>query len=100
MWALGFTVPVRDLVLLQAATNFIGFLPITPAALGTREACLVYFLGLVEPPQPLTMAVAYGISIFLVLFVGGGLLGFIAWQWAPIGLHRAWEDLRKGRREK
>jgi uncharacterized membrane protein YbhN (UPF0104 family) len=99
MCSLRFTVPARDLVLLQSATNFLSFIPIAPSGLGTREAALTYFLARVDPPQSMEVAVAYGLTIFLVFFIGGGLLGFIAWQWAPIGLHRAWEDLKRAKGE-
>jgi len=93
-WALNFTLPVTDLVLLMAATNFLSFIPITVSGLGTREACLTFFLARVAPPQPQAVAVTFGLTLFLVLFVGGGLIGFVCWQWAPIGLRQAVQDFR------
>lgn len=96
--ALGFTLPWTDLVLLMAATNFISFIPGPPSGLGTRELCLVFFFGRLAAPLPMELAVSFGLTIFLVLFVGGGLIGFACWQWAPIGLRRAREDLRARRR--
>jgi uncharacterized protein (TIRG00374 family) len=96
-WSLGFTVPFRDLVLLMAATNLLTFLPISISGLGTREAALIYFLARIRPPQPADVAVALGLVIFMVFFVGGGLIGFVCWQWAPIGLRRAVHEARTAR---
>jgi len=96
-WALGFTVPLLDLVLLMAATNFLSFIPISISGLGTRELCLTFFLARVTPPQPEATAVLFGLMIFLVFFVGGGLIGFVCWQWAPIGLQDAWKEVRRNR---
>lgn len=93
-FALGFTVAFRDLVLMMAATNFISFMPISPSGLGTREACLTFFLGQTVPPHPPEIAVAFGLVVFLVFFVGGGLIGFVCWQLAPIDLKRAVHDVR------
>ncbi len=94
-WALNFNVLFTDLVMLMAASNFISFLPVTVSGLGTREACLTYFLARVVPPQPQAVAVTFGLALFLVLFVGGGLIGFACWQWAPIGLRQAVRDFRR-----
>ena len=96
-WALGFSLDLLDLVLLMAATNFVSFAPISISGLGTREACLVYFLARVQPPHAEATAVLFGLSLFLVLFVGGGLIGFLCWQWAPIGLRKAAQEARDAR---
>lgn len=92
--ALHFAVPFLDMVFLMAATNLMTFIPITISGLGTREACLIYFLARITPPQPATLAITYGLVIFVVFFVGGGLIGFACWQWAPIGLRQAVHDVR------
>lgn len=96
-WALNFGVRFLDLALLMSATNFFSLLPITVSGLGTREACLIYFLARVQPPQPVPTAVTFGMALFLVLFVGGGLIGLISWQYAPIGLQQALRDHRSNR---
>lgn len=96
-WALGFSPPLLDLVMLMAATNFISFIPLSISGLGTRELCLIYFLARVQPPQPEAVAVLFGLCLFLVLFAGGGIIGFICWQWAPIGLRQGWKDMKKSR---
>lgn len=85
-WALGIELPYLDICLLMAATNFISFVPISISGLGTREACLVFFLSRVTPPIAPAVAVAYGLVMFFVFFVGAGLIGFVCWQWAPIAL--------------
>jgi uncharacterized protein (TIRG00374 family) len=92
--ALGFRVPVMDLVLLMAVTNLVGFLPVAPSNLGTREACLGWFLSRLAQPQPLEVAVAWGLLQFMVLFVGGGLIGFICWQSSPLGLKEVVKELK------
>ncbi|HOE95162.1 MAG TPA: lysylphosphatidylglycerol synthase transmembrane domain-containing protein [Candidatus Sumerlaeota bacterium] len=94
-WALGFYPGAVDMVLLMAATNFISFVPISISGLGTREACLIFFLARLAEPQSPATAVAFGLMLFLVLFVGGGFIGFICWQWAPIGLRRSAEEVKK-----
>jgi hypothetical protein len=93
--ALGFTLPLVDLVLMMAVTNLIGFLPFSISNLGTREASLAFFFTLIAPPLPASLAVGWGLSQFLVLFVGGGLIGFVCWQIAPMGMRRAVEEARK-----
>lgn len=95
-WAMGLRIPWLDLVLLMSATNFLSFVPISVSGLGTREACLVFFLGRVTPPQPMEAAVVYGILVFLVFFVGAGVMGFASWQWAPLPLQSAVRQARKG----
>jgi uncharacterized protein (TIRG00374 family) len=98
-WALGFTLNYLDLVWMMAATNLLSFLPNTISGIGNREVALTYFLSQATPPQPAAMAVAFGLTIFLVFFVGGGLIGFICWQWAPIGLRRAVGEVRRVKEE-
>ena len=92
--ALGFSVPMMDLVLLMAVTNLVGFLPLAPSNLGTREACLGWFLSRLAQPQPLEVGIAWGLLQFLVLFVGGSLIGFICWQLSPLGLKEVMKDLK------
>ncbi len=96
--ALGFTVPFRDLVLMMSATNFISFVPITLSGLGTREACLTFFLARTIPSQPMPVAVSFGLAIFIVLFVGGGLIGWACWQAAPLGMRQAVAEVRQRRK--
>lgn len=86
--ALGFRVPFIDLAMLIAATNFLTFIPITMSGLGTREFCLIYFLAHVAPPQTAAVAVGFGLTIFAVFFVGGGLIGLVCWTIAPIKLRQ------------
>jgi uncharacterized protein (TIRG00374 family) len=87
--ALGFALPVGDMVLMMAVTNLIGFIPISISNIGTREAALVYLFAHMTPPLPATLAVGWGIAQFLVLFAGGGLIGFVCWQIAPLGMRHA-----------
>jgi uncharacterized protein (TIRG00374 family) len=100
-WALGFTLPVVDLVLIMAVTNVIGFLPFSISNIGTREAGIVFFFTLLRPPLPAALAIGWGLAQFLVLFVGGGLLGFVCWQIAPMGMRLSLGEARRaGRHER
>jgi len=96
--ALNFTTPYFDMVFLMAATNLMTFIPISISGLGTRELCLTYFLGQIFTAMPKaevqSLAVAFGLTIFAVFFVGGGLIGYVCWHWAPIGLRTAVRDVR------
>lgn len=100
--ALGITqVRLIDMSFMMSATNFISFIPISISGLGTREASLVYFMARLPMPYGRELAVAFGLTLFLVLFVGGGLIGLVAWQFAPLGLRGAIDDwkARRGRGE-
>ena len=92
--ALGFRVGWIELALIMSASNFFSFIPITVSGLGTREACLIYFMARVAVPQPADVAVGFGLLIFLVLFVGGGLIGMVCWLAGPIGLRRSVTEVR------
>lgn len=97
--SLGFTLPFGDLVLMMAASNFFALVPISPPnGLGTREACLTYFLAHTTPPQNVATAVSFGLTIFLVLFVGGGLIGWVCWLYAPMGMRRAAKEVTARRK--
>lgn len=92
--ALGFTVPFLDLVMMMAASNFIALVPISPPnGLGVREYCLTYFLARTTPPQIKAVAVSLGLTIYLVLFFGGGLIGWVCWLYAPMGMRRAAKEV-------
>jgi len=95
VWALNFSVDFIDLVLLMAATNFISFIPISISGLGTREAALVFFFAQLNPALPGHLAVALGLALFLVLFIGGGFIGAFCWRLAPIGLQQALKDFKR-----
>jgi uncharacterized protein (TIRG00374 family) len=88
---------LMDMSFMMAATNFISFVPISISGLGTREACLVYFMARLPVAYGTDQAVAFGLSLFLVLFVGGGLLGLASWQFAPLGLRAAIGDWKRTR---
>ncbi|MCE5229524.1 flippase-like domain-containing protein [bacterium] len=98
-YSLGFTLPFRDLVMMMAASNFISLVPISPPnGLGTREACLTYFLSRTTPPQVPATAISFGLTIFLVLFVGGGLIGWVCWIYAPMGMRTAAKEVTEKRK--
>ncbi len=86
-----------DMSFMMAATNFISFIPISISGLGTREACLVYFMARLPVSYGQELAVAFGLALFLVFFVGGGAIGLVAWQIAPLGVRGAVKSFRKKR---
>lgn len=87
--ALNIQLPAIDLVLIMSATNLVGFLPFSISNLGTREASLIFFFRILHPPLSDALAVGWGLSQFFVFVLGGGAIGFICWQIAPMGMRLA-----------
>ena len=72
------------LTLIMAITNLISFIPITVSGLGTREAILILLFSLIGFDSE--YAVSYSIIIFSVFYIGGAILGLIAWMINPLDL--------------
>lgn len=83
--ALSITVSFVDLIYIMAITNFISFLPFSISGIGTREASLAFLLT----PKGIALesVLAYSTAIFLVFFIGGGIIGFGAWQMKPLKIN-------------
>lgn len=66
----------------MAMANFVSMLPITIAGLGTRESVLYFFLG--QHKVSADEVMAYSIGILVVFYIGGAVLGLIAWLINPV----------------
>jgi uncharacterized protein (TIRG00374 family) len=80
--ALALDIDIGYLAMCLSVAGVITLLPISFSGLGTRDAVLIILfapLGLVAE-----QAVAYSTLFFLTFYVGGGVLGAIAWQVKPL----------------
>jgi len=82
--ALSIPLSYGAIVPVMALTNLFSFLPISVSGLGTRDAALLFLLT----PRgiPSEVIIAFSLGILVVFFVGGGLLGMIAWWMEPVSL--------------
>lgn len=80
----GLDISFFELLLIISITNLISLLPISIGGLGTREAVLLFYLL----PQGYTqeIVVLFSLIVFLVFFVGCGLVGFMYSLKNPINL--------------
>jgi glycosyltransferase 2 family protein len=62
--------------------NVLSFLPISIAGLGTRDACFIFLFSTIGRLKE--EALAFSLLFFLVFFLGGGLIGFLAYCLKPI----------------
>jgi uncharacterized protein (TIRG00374 family) len=80
--ALSLDIGFAYLIMCLSVAGVITLLPISFSGLGTRDAILIVLfapLGLAAE-----QAVAYSTLFFLTFYVGGGVLGAIAWQVKPL----------------
>jgi uncharacterized protein (TIRG00374 family) len=79
--ALGVPISFFDAVCLLAVANLMGLLPISMSGVGIREA----FFAVVFPAIGLAAAqgVAFGLFVFLVVYVALAVIGFVSWQIKP-----------------
>jgi uncharacterized protein (TIRG00374 family) len=79
--ALNIELTLLDVASLLAVTSLLGLLPISISGLGVREL----FLALVFPVIGLSAAqgVAFGLLVFVCLYLVYVLAGFVAWQLRP-----------------
>jgi hypothetical protein len=67
-----------------ALGSLVSLLPISISGIGTRDAAIVAYLGTYGiPPEK---AFAFSLLIFLTFYIGGGIMGAIAWWIKPIPL--------------
>lgn len=80
--ALNLSLNFTTVVYAVALGSLVTLLPLSISGLGTREATIVYYLGL----QGISSSAALGFSLtlFIVFYVGGSLFGMIAWWLEPI----------------
>jgi uncharacterized protein (TIRG00374 family) len=80
--ALALDISIAYLAMCLSVAGIITLLPISFSGLGTRDATLILLfapLGLAAE-----QAVAYSTLFLLTFYVGGGILGAIAWQIKPL----------------
>lgn len=64
-----------------ALGGFVTLLPVSFSGLGTREATMVAYLatlGISAEP-----ALSFSLLVFVIFYLGGGLIGAAAWLWRP-----------------
>lgn len=93
--ALAFNLPL-DFLTVSFATalgSLVTLLPISISGLGTRDAAIATYLG----TQGITtaQALSFSLSIFLIFYLAGGLIGAVCWQLKPINLERVSSDFAK-----
>lgn len=67
-----------------ALGNLVTLLPISISGIGTRDAAIIAYLGTVGVPSE--MALAFSLLVFLTFYIGGGLMGAVAWWIKPAPL--------------
>jgi glycosyltransferase 2 family protein len=79
--AVGLSLGYLDVAALLAIGNFLGLLPISISGVGVREA----FYAVIFPSLGLaaTSGVGFGLLVFVVIYVGLTLTGFVSWQLVP-----------------
>ncbi len=84
--ALGIELDYADVISMMAIASLLGLLPISVSGMGVREL----FLLLVFPTLGLTgeEGVAFGLLIFVSIYLVCSLAGLVAWQWAPPPIDR------------
>jgi uncharacterized membrane protein YbhN (UPF0104 family) len=83
--ALGLPATFASVSYAVALGNLVTLLPISISGIGTRDAAIVAYLGMVGVPSE--TALAFSVLVFLTFYIGGGLIGAAAW-WikpAPLG---------------
>lgn len=71
-----------------ALGSMITLLPLSISGLGTREATMIAYLGtLGVAPEA---ALGFSLLVFMTFYLGGGLIGAIAWWLKPAPLVKQW----------
>lgn len=74
-----------------ALGSLITLVPISISGLGTRDAVLIAYLGTVGISAE--AALGFSLLVFMTFYLGGGLLGMLAWWLKPV----PWAKLREER---
>lgn len=82
--ALGLQVGIVTTSFAVALGSLITLLPISISGLGTREATIIAYLGTVgiAPAE----ALGFSLLVFVTFYLGGGLMGAVAWWIKPVPL--------------
>jgi hypothetical protein len=89
--ALALGLPADFLVVTYAVAlgSLITLLPISISGLGTREAVMIAYLGAAGVTSE--AALGFSLLVFLTFYLGGGLIGLVAWLLKPA----PWSQLRR-----
>ncbi len=80
--ALGLNVSLSYITLVIPIVTIVEFLPISISGLGTREAALIYFLGVIGITRP--EAVAFSLVYLLFGTYATALVGLLFWLRSPV----------------
>ncbi|MFC1825214.1 lysylphosphatidylglycerol synthase transmembrane domain-containing protein [Thermodesulfobacteriota bacterium] len=80
--SLGMTITYQQVSYATALGSLVTLLPISISGVGTRDAALIGFLATLGVSAE--AAFGYSLLIFLVFYMGGGLLGGLAWLIKPV----------------
>ena len=67
-----------------ALGSLVTLLPISISGLGTREAAMIAYLGTVGVTAE--VALSFSLLVSLIFYIGGGLMGAIAWWIKPVDI--------------
>jgi hypothetical protein len=82
--ALGLSVSFLNVALTVALGSLVTLVPISISGLGTREAAMIAYMGTfgIAPAQ----ALGFSLLVFVTFYLGGGLIGAVAWWFKPVSL--------------
>ncbi len=85
--ALGIPINFLQTSYAVALGNLVTLIPISISGLGTREATMIAYLGSIGvAPEA---ALGFSLLVFLTFYVGGGVMGAVAWLIKPVSLQTA-----------
>lgn len=82
--ALDLKVGFTEVAYSVALGSLVTLLPISISGLGTREATIIAFLG--RSGVPAEAALAFSLLVFFTFYLGGGVIGAVAWWMKPLSL--------------
>jgi uncharacterized protein (TIRG00374 family) len=82
--ALDLDVSYAKISFVTALGSLVTLLPISISGLGTREAVMIAYLGTMGVAHD--AALGFSLLVFLTFYVGGGLIGALAWLLKPLPL--------------
>jgi hypothetical protein len=82
--AMGLHVGIVPISYAVALGSLITLLPISISGLGTREAAIIAYLGTVGVTAE--QALGFSLLVFATFYIGGGLMGAVAWWIKPAPL--------------
>lgn len=82
--ALDLDVSYAEVSFVTALGSLVTLIPISISGLGTREAVMIAYLGTMGVTHE--AALGFSLLVFLTFYVGGGLIGAMAWLLKPLPL--------------